>query len=183
MCIVTKQSFSFRLQNNTRNENGIISMSSPESHNLSAAVSALTSEGLASFSTAILHKMLNQHPQAPPPSLPSATPPSPPSPPTKGAYKEPGNTDYKVKELRKYWQTWEMKTASGTLRFPNLTNLFKMLTLPHSNADTERVFSIVRRILTEQRSQLEQSTLCALIGCKLNSLHSCFQLETPDNLL
>ena len=37
--------------------------------------------------------------------------------------------------------------------------------------------------LTEERSQLEQSTLCALIGCKLNSLHSCFQLETPDNLL
>ena len=40
-----------------------------------------------------------------------------------------------------------------------------------------------RKILTEQRSQLEQSTLCALIGCKLNSSHSCYQLETTDDLI
>ena len=91
----------------------------------------------------------------------------------------------KVEELCEYWQKiGEMKTANGELRFPNLTNLFKcLLSLPHSNADTERVFSIVRKILTEQRSQLEQSTLCALIGCKLNSSHSCYQLETQDDLI
>ena len=83
-----------------------------------------------------------------------------------------------VEKLCEYWQKiGEMKTASGELRFPNLTKLFKcLLSLPHSNADTERVFSIVRKILTEQRSQLDQSTLCALIGCKLNNSHPCYQL-------
>ena len=44
----------------------------------SKAIKALTSEGLASPSTTILHEMLSKHPQAPPPSLPSGTPPSPP---------------------------------------------------------------------------------------------------------
>ena len=43
----------------------------------SKAIKALTSEGLASPSTTILHEMLSKHPQAPPPSLPSGTPPSP----------------------------------------------------------------------------------------------------------
>ena len=43
------------------------------------------------------------------------------------AYKEPGNST-KVEELLEYWQNiGEMKTASGALRFPNLTNLFKCL--------------------------------------------------------
>ena len=43
------------------------------------------------------------------------------------AYKEPGNTT-KAEELREYLQNiGEMKTASGALRFPNLTNLFKCL--------------------------------------------------------
>ena len=41
------------------------------------AIQALTSEGVASPSPEVLQKMLNKHPQAPPPALPSGQVPSP----------------------------------------------------------------------------------------------------------
>ena len=38
-----------------------------------------------------------------------------------------------------------MKNINGTTRFPLLTRLVKcLLSLPHSNADTERAFRLVR---------------------------------------
>ena len=74
-----------------------------------------------------------------------------------------------------------MKTLAGSARFPNFTRLAKcVLALPVSNADTE---SIVRKIVTEYRTEMEQSTLCALLSCKLNSSCNCFDLETPKELL
>ena len=77
-----------------------------------------------------------------------------------------------------------MKTLAGLARFPNFTRLAKcVLALPVSNADTERVFSIVRKIVTEYRTEMEQSTLCALLSCKLNSSCNCYDLETPKELL
>ena len=48
-----------------------------------------------------------------------------------------------------------------TIRFPLLTRLVKyLLSLPHSNVDTEREFSIVWKIITGYRTEMEQSTLC-----------------------
>ena len=48
----------------------------------------------------------------------------------------------KSEELCKYWQEiGQLTTLDGKARFPNLTKF--LLALPHSNADTERVFSIV----------------------------------------
>ena len=58
-----------------------------------------------------------------------------------------------------------------------------LLALPVSNAETERVFSIVRKIVTDYRSQMDQSTLCALMSCKINNDSVCFQLDTPTILL
>ena len=74
-------------------------------------------------------------------------------------------------ELCSYWQAIsEMKTLRGTVRFPNLCKLCKcLLALPVSNAETERVFSMVQKIITDYRTQVDQSTLCALISCKLNN--------------
>ena len=56
--------------------------------------------------------------------------------------------------------------------------------LPVSNADTERVFSTVRKIITDYRteSEMEQDTLCALLTCKINCDCSCFELDTPMEL-
>ena len=88
-------------------------------------------------------------------------------------------------ELCSYWEEiGRMKTLDGRPRFPHLTSLAKcILSLPVSNADTERVFSNVRKIGTDYRTKMEQSTLCALLSCKLNSDVDCFELETPLDLL
>ena len=64
-----------------------------------------------------------------------------------------------------YWEEiGRMKTLDGRPRFPHLTSLAKcILSLPVSNADTERVFSNVRKIVTDYRTKMEQSTLCTTI--------------------
>ena len=72
----------------------------------------------------------------------------------------------------------------GTLCFPHLANCAKcVLALLVSNADTERVFSIVKKIVTSYRTDLEQTKLCALVSCKFNSDCNCFELETPKEPL
>lgn len=54
-------------------------------------------------------------------------------------------------------------------RFANLASLMKaLLCIPHSNASSERVFSMVRKIVTENRMRMDNSTLCALLSCKIN---------------
>ena len=88
-------------------------------------------------------------------------------------------------ELCSNWEEiGRMKTLDGRPRFPHLTSLAKcVLSLPVSNADTERVFSNVIKIVTDYRTEMEPSTLCALLSCKLNSNVDCFELETPLDLL
>ena len=88
-------------------------------------------------------------------------------------------------QICSYWQcVGELKTLCGAARFPHLSRLSKcLLALPVSNAETERIFSIVRKIVTDYRSQMDQSTLCALISCKVNNDTVCFQLDTPTSLL
>ena len=77
-----------------------------------------------------------------------------------------------------------LKTLEGTDRFLYLVRLAKcILALPHSNADTERVFSIVRKIVTDYRTELDQSTLCAPVACKMNCDDKCFQVDIPRELL
>ena len=57
----------------------------------------------------------------------------------------------------------ELKDVSDheSLRFGVLSQLAKtVLVLPHSNADPERLFSMLRKILTDQRKSLDQATIC-----------------------
>lgn len=91
----------------------------------------------------------------------------------------------KSAELCAYWQAiGDIKTLQGEARFPSLVSLAKcLLSLPVSNADTERVFSIVRKIVTDYRTEMEQDTLCALLTCKINCDCSCYELDTPKELL
>ena len=54
-------------------------------------------------------------------------------------------------------------------RFSQLARLMKaLLCIPHSNASSERTFSMVKKIVTENRTSLNNSTLCALLSCKIN---------------
>ena len=88
-------------------------------------------------------------------------------------------------ELSIYWKDIsEMKTLDGRDRFPLMADLAKcVLSLPVSNADTERVFNIVRKIITDYWREMEQDTLCALLACKLNCDCNCYELNSPKELL
>ena len=72
------------------------------------------------------------------------------------------------------------KTFVGAVRFPLLTRVMTtMSVIAHSNADSERVFSMVRKIDTESRSQLGNDTLRALLSCKINTDDPCYAF-VPD---
>ena len=49
--------------------------------------------------------------------------------------------------------------------------------LPHSNADPERLFSMVRKIEIEERRQLDPSTVCDLLSVKINNDTPCYSNE------
>ena len=70
-----------------------------------------------------------------------------------------------------FWnKVGKMKTLEGELRFGTLCCLMAgLLTIPCSNADAERGFSILRKVHTEQRSTLNQSTIVSLMSVKFNS--------------
>ena len=46
--------------------------------------------------------------------------------------------------------------------------MFGLLTIPGSNADSERGFSMLRKIHTDQRANLDQSTIISLMTMKFN---------------
>lgn len=56
------------------------------------------------------------------------------------------------KNVEEFWHDLsKLKTFEYNFVFPNLTFLYKnMLALPHSNADAERIFSIVTDVRTKK---------------------------------
>ena len=61
---------------------------------------------------------------------------------------------------------WEK--IAGKPIFSNLAALMKsLLCISHSNASSERTFSMVLKIITESRTSLHNDTACALLSCKL----------------
>ena len=107
--------------------------------------------------------------------------------------------DYKLAEVEElpvsdvskpdvYWgQLAKIKLPVGadqTLRFPLLSQLVKiLLVIPHSNAASERMFSMLRNIDTTHRGDLDQETICALMACKVNSTSTCCYDATFDSEL
>ena len=70
-----------------------------------------------------------------------------------------------------------MFTDHESLRFSVLSQLAKrLLILPHSNADPERLFSMMRNIVTYHRKRLDSSTIiiCDLLSTKVNNSKPCF---------
>ena len=60
-----------------------------------------------------------------------------------------------------------------------------LLVLPHSIADPKRVFGMVRINCTEQKLQLDPSTVCDLLSVKNNNDYPCYDnksLMTNDLL-
>lgn len=46
-----------------------------------------------------------------------------------------------------------------------------------------KAFQCRQKIVTDYRTEMETSTLCALLSCKLNNDVDCYALETPQHLL
>ena len=71
-------------------------------------------------------------------------------------------------------------------RFPRLAVLAKaLLVLPHSTADPERLFSMIKKIETDHRGSLLPSTVRSLLSVKLNTDEDCYHskdLFTPKLL-
>jgi hypothetical protein len=78
----------------------------------------------------------------------------------------------------------KLPTVDGKPRFGTLCKLmFGLLTIPCSNADSERGFSMLRKIHTDQRSNLEQSTIISLMTMKFNCDSCCYDATLDEELL
>jgi hypothetical protein len=78
----------------------------------------------------------------------------------------------------------KMKTLEGQERFGTLCKLmYGLLMIPCLNANSERDFSILRKIHTDQRSNLDQSTITALMSMKFNSYYCCHDAKFDNALL
>lgn len=78
----------------------------------------------------------------------------------------------------------DMTLPSGDKRYQYLPDLaIVALTLPHSNAATERCFSIVRKVQTDFRGNLSNETLGSLLSVKLNSDTDCYKRQPSKQLI
>lgn len=75
--------------------------------------------------------------------------------------------------------------VSGIQRFPRLAQVAKLvLVLPHSNADAERVFSMIGLNKGEVRNALAlEGTLSSLIKIKMANLEPCQRYEPPKDVI
>lgn len=67
--------------------------------------------------------------------------------------------------LPEFWRDMNEKANfQGRRTFPNACKLAELiLSLPHSNADAERIFSILKDVKTAKRNRLSDETLNALL--------------------
>ena len=78
-----------------------------------------------------------------------------------------------------------LKGGDGRLTFPRLSKVAKLvLTLPHSNAGEERVFSIIRKNKTSFHPNLSlDTTLPSLLTVKLATHEPCFKTEPAEEVV
>jgi len=70
------------------------------------------------------------------------------------------------------------------LQFGLLSKLAKACcVIPASNADPERIFSMLKKIQTDMRSELNNDTLCSLLCAKQNQNLLCYEYEPSDSVL
>lgn len=88
--------------------------------------------------------------------------------------------------LVEFWKTVEKtsKQSRSGIRFQTLTILAQaVLTLPHSNADAERLFSMMKKVYTDGRSSLGADTVQSLLSVKVNNQVDCTVFEPGEDLL
>ena len=87
-------------------------------------------------------------------------------------------------EVDQWWlKVLEQKSPAGSPLYGNLSELIKiLLILPCDQAPVERVFSMVNKIHTKYRPTIQNSSVCALLTCKINSKVPCSQMEVSNQL-
>ncbi|CAC5413355.1 KCNT1 [Mytilus coruscus] len=87
--------------------------------------------------------------------------------------------------MNQFWQSMaQRKIPSGQPQFDLLFQLSKvMLTIPHSNADTERTFSMLKKIQTDSRDNLESKTIHSLLSIKINNYTDCYLYKPEPSLV
>ena len=94
---------------------------------------------------------------------------------------------YKTEETRfdTFWLSMEKATLpSKQRRFDQLAKVaLCALSLPHSNADPERAFSMLRKIQQDSRGNLNHETTTSLMSCKMNEDAECHQFSPAMDLL
>ena len=98
----------------------------------------------------------------------------------------PAETLPDTTSLDRFWgEMGEMKEIfTSKLRYPKLTKLAKCcLVIPVANADSERMFSMMGKVCTEFRSELQNDTVCALLTTKQNNIPPCYDFEPNTDIL
>ena len=89
--------------------------------------------------------------------------------------------------LEQFWfsvSCMQKRGDTSQKRFSNLSRLCKtLLVLPHSNADTEQLFSMVQKVQTEHRGSLNPSIVQYLMRVKMNTDPFCFNQLFNNELL
>ena len=95
--------------------------------------------------------------------------------------------DPKIRADALWHELEKQRDLNGKKKFGLLAPIAKLvLTLPHSNADEERVFSLVRKNKTVFRPNLSlDTTLPSILQCKVNGFShmNCFNFEPSCDLL
>ena len=88
-------------------------------------------------------------------------------------------------KIDEWWlKVLDFKRLSGTPLYSCLSQLIKiLLILPCDQAPVERVFSMVNKIHTKYRPTLQNSSVCALLTCKVNSTLPCHKMVISDDLV
>ncbi len=93
-------------------------------------------------------------------------------------------TGWKPKAVQFWFEVGKIITLDGKSRFPLLFRLMAgLLSIPCSNAHSERGFSILRKIHTDQRPTLKQLTINSLMAIKFNSDECCYDSSFNQALL
>ena len=93
--------------------------------------------------------------------------------------------DGSARPIDQVWsEVFTIKTPMHVIRFQLLAKVMSpLLCLPHSNADVERLFSILRKVHTDARHRLNADTITAYLQCKLKIDSPCHQLAVSAEML
>ena len=91
----------------------------------------------------------------------------------------------KSERIEKQWSLiGKIKNVDGTLKYRHTANIMlSILTIPHSNAECERIFSMVNKTKRKFRSNINDETLEKLIMVKISLQGSCYEQNFEPSFL